>query len=141
MSWYSYHDAREQKAELRLEMMRRRQRGEKFEVLSAPAGSRKLVHTFWGKAWCTHLESHSNYEYRLPRGRSYLRQGNVYNLVIEPGVVTAQVGGSSLSDVQITIQALVKSEWTRIKADCAGQVNSLLDLLAGKLGDGILRAI
>src|SRR3954471_14606515 len=141
MSWYSYHDAREQKAELRREMARLQKRGEKFEALSAPAGSRKLVHSFWGKAWCKHLESHSNYEYRLPRGRSYLRQGNVYNLVIEPGVVTAKVAGSSLYDVRVTFQPLGKSEWTRIKADCAGQVSSLLDLLAGKLGDGVLRTI
>ncbi len=49
MSWYSYSDAREQKAELRREMERRKKRGEKFEVLSAPAGNTKLVRTFWGK--------------------------------------------------------------------------------------------
>ncbi len=70
-----------------------------------------------------------------------MRQGNVYNLAIEPGVVTAKVAGSSLYDVRVTIQPLVKAEWNRIKKDCAGQVGSLLDLLAGKLGDGVLRTI
>jgi uncharacterized Zn finger protein len=141
MSWYYYEDTRAIKAELQREIAKRKKRGERFEPLTVPAGSRKLAHTFWGKAWCDHLESHSDYEYRLPRGRSYLRQGNVYNLAIEPGVITAAVAGSALYEVRVTIQPLAKAAWKSLKKDCAGQVSSLLDLLAGRLGDGMLRAI
>ena len=141
MSWFNYDDAREQKAKLQLELKRRQKRGEKYEAMTVPQGNRKLAHTFWGKAWCEHLESHSDYEYRLPRGRSYLRQGNVYNLAIEPGVVTADVAGSEIYEVCVTFQPLAAKAWKSLKADCAGQVASLLDLLAGKLGDGVLRAI
>lgn len=141
MSWYSYDDSREQKALLRLDLEKRKKRGEKFEPLTVPQGNRKLAQTFWGKGWCDHLESHSDYEYRLPRGRSYLRQGNVYNLAIAPGVITAHVAGSALYEVRVAIQPLAKAAWTSLKRDCAGQVASLLDLLGGRLGDGVLRAI
>jgi uncharacterized Zn finger protein len=141
MSWYFYDDGRDQKEALRRKLESRRKRGEKFEPLIVPQGGRKLAHTFWGKAWCGHLESHKDYEYRLPRGRSYLRQGNVYNLSIEPGAVSASVAGSSLYEVTVTIQPLAEAAWKCIKDDCAGQVASLLDLLAGKLGDGVLRAV
>lgn len=141
MPWYYYEDTRAIKTRLQLELTKRRKRGEKFDALTVPQGSRKLAHTFWGKAWCDHLESHSDYEYRLPRGRSYLRQGNVYNLAIEPGVVTAHVAGSALYEVRVSIDPLAPNEWKRIKKECAGQVASLLDLLAGRLGDGMLRAI
>jgi uncharacterized Zn finger protein len=143
MSWYEYdyYDARERKADVQRKIEKLRKRGEKFEALAAPAGSRKLATTFWGKAWCEHLEKHKDYEHRLPRGRSYLRQGNVYNLAIEPGAVTATVAGSELYDVRITIKPLAPARWKSLKADCAGQVTSLLDLLGGRLGEGVLRTI
>ena len=122
-------------------MERRRKQGETLRPLDAPKGSSKLVKTFWGQAWCAQLELHSEYEYRLPRGRSYLRQGKVLDLHIEPGVVTAVVAGSELYDTEVRIAPLPAETWSEIKADCAGQVASLLDLLAGKLGDGVMRAI
>ena len=140
MSWYQYEDGREQKAALQRKIEDRRNRGEQFEALVVPKGL-KFAKTFWGHGWCRHLESFSDYSNRLPRGRSYLRQGNVYNLDIEPGRITAQVTGSSLYDVSITIQPLTTNAWSEFKSNCAGEVSSLLDLLSGKLGDGVLRAI
>jgi hypothetical protein len=38
---------------------------------------RTIASTFWGKAWCTNLEAYSDYANRLPRGRSYVRNGSV----------------------------------------------------------------
>ena len=140
MAWNYYHD-QDEKRSVQRDLERRRARGEKFEQLAAPAGSAKLVKTFWAKAWCQHLEEHSDYEHRLPRGRSYLRQGNVYNLAIEPGRVTSIVAGSSLYEVEITIKPLAPAAWAELKLECAGQVASLLDLLSGRLGDGVMRAI
>jgi uncharacterized Zn finger protein len=141
MPWYSYDDGRETKASVQREIERRRKRGEEFNQLTLPAKGLKIATTFWGKAWCNQLETYRDYESRLPRGRSYLRQGNVYNLEIEPGLVTAIVAGSSLYEVHVRIESLLKPDWERFKEGCAGQVLSLLDLLAGKLGDGVLRAI
>lgn len=142
MSWhFNYSDAREAKNRIKRDIAKRQKRGERFTVLEAPAGSTKLVKTFWGKAWNDNLESYSHYAYRLPRGRSYLRQGNVYNLAIEPGEVTSVVAGSELYDVSVTIAPLMKAQWKKIKEHCEGQVASMLDLLAGKLGDGVMKII
>ena len=141
MSWYQYEDDGARKRQLMAQIEKRRKFGEAFEVVAAPQGSQKLVTTFWGKAWCKHLEAYSDYAYRLPRGRSYLRQGHVYNLAIGPGRVDANVSGSSLYEVRITIQPLAESDWKRIQAECAGRVGSLLDLLGGHLGQGVMEVI
>lgn len=139
--WWSYEDVRQQKERLQREIAKRKKRGEKFEVLAAPAGQKKLCATFWGQAWCRNLESYQQYESRLPRGRSYLRQGNVYNLIIEAGKLAAVVAGSELYDTSILIQPLPKKQWQKIVEQGSGQVGSMLDLLAGKLGDGLMRLL
>jgi len=139
--WWSYQDVEEQKKRLQREIAKRKKRGEKFEALPAPAGQKKLSTTFWGQAWCRNLESYQVYESRLPRGRSYLRQGKVYNLEIEPGILSAVVAGSELYDTSIVIQPLPKKQWQQIVKSSAGQVGSMLDLLAGKLGDGLMKVL
>ncbi len=141
MSWYQYESSEERKAGAQRELERRRKRGEEFVPLVVPQGSRKLVSTFWGKAWCQHLEKFQDYEYRLPRGRSYLRQGLVYNLSVDAGLVTAQVSGSSMYEVSVRVAPLQAEAWTDMKAACAGQVGSLLDLLSGNLGTGVMAVI
>lgn len=139
--WWSYEDVREQKERLQREILKRKKRGEKFEPLAAPAGQKKLCTTFWGQAWCRNLESYQQYESRLPRGRSYLRQGNVYNLEITPGTLSAVVAGSELYDTSIHIQPLPQKQWRQIVDSGAGQVGSMLDLLAGRLGDGLMHLL
>ena len=67
---------------------------------------RTIARTFWGKAWCDNLESYSDYANRLPRGRTYVRNGSVVDLQIKPGKITALVSGSELYKVEITITAL-----------------------------------
>lgn len=140
MSW-DYEEAQERKERLQREIAKRQKRGEKFEALPAPAGQKKLSTTFWGQAWCRNLESYQVYESRLPRGRSYLRQGNVYNLEIEQGKLTAVVAGSELYDTSITIKPLPREQWEQIVESSTGQVGSMLDLLAGKLGDGLMKVL
>jgi len=139
--WWSYQDVEEQKKQVQREIAKRKKRGEKFEVLQAPAGQKKLSTTFWGQSWCRNLESYQDYESRLPRGRSYLRQGKVYDLKIESGSLSAVVAGSELYDTRITIQPLPKKQWQQIVKSSAGQVGSMLDLLAGKLGDGLMKVL
>ena len=53
---------------------------------------RGIATTFWGKAWCENLERYSDYANRLPRGRTYLRNGSVIDLQIAFGEVKALVG-------------------------------------------------
>lgn len=102
---------------------------------------RKIAKTFWGAAWCEHLESYSDYENRLPRGRTYVRNGSVVDLQIERGVITARVQGSSLYTEKITVSPLAPTRWKAIKAACAGKITSLVGLLQGKLPEGVLRVI
>lgn len=141
MAWYYESDAQESRARVAREIEKRKNRGEAFNVLEVPSGKSKLVKSFWGKAWNDNLESYSDYEHRLPRGRSYLRQGNVYDLLISAGEVTSVVAGSEIYEVRVTIVPLESDRWQEIKAKCEGQVASLLDLLGGKLGDGVMSVI
>ena len=97
--------------------------------------------TFWGKAWCQNLEAYSDYESRLPRGRSYLRQGAVYDLAIDEGKVFAYVSGSEIYEVHLSIDPLDEQRWEELKALLSGEVANLVDLLSGQLGEGVLRTI
>ncbi|MGV3658926.1 MAG: SWIM zinc finger family protein [Prosthecobacter sp.] len=139
--WWDYQDVEEQKKQIQREIAKRTKRGEKFEVLAAPAGQKKLCTTFWGQAWCKNLESYQVYESRLPRGRSYLRQGKVYNLDIGKGELGAVVAGSELYDTKIHIKPLPEKQWKEIVKAGAGEVGSMLDLLSGRLGDGLMRLL
>lgn len=102
---------------------------------------RKIATTFWGAAWCEHLESYSDYANRLPRGRTYARNGSVVDLQISAGLIAARVQGSSLYQEAIRIQPLAPAKWAAIKAACAGKVTSLVGLLQGTLPDAVLRVI
>src|SRR6185437_11081600 len=101
----------------------------------------KIARTFWGKAWCDHLESYSDFENRLPRGRTYVRNGSVVDLQIEPGKVVAIVSGSEMYNIKINIKPLATPKWTSIKAQCAGKIDSLVELLQGKLSGGVMEII
>ncbi len=102
---------------------------------------RTIARTFWGKAWCDHLESYSDFENRLPRGRTYVRNGSVVDLDIEPGRIKAYVSGSEIYQVQIEIDRLQAAAWKRIKSECSASIDSLLDLLAGRFSDGVMRRL
>jgi uncharacterized Zn finger protein len=95
---------------------------------------RTLARSWWGKAWCRNLESYADYSNRIGRGRSYLRCGAVLDLKIEETQVTALVQGSRSQPykVAIRIAALARAAWKRIRADCAGKIDSLQALLAGE---------
>ena len=102
---------------------------------------RTIARTFWGNAWCENLESYSDYENRLPRGRTYVRSGAVIDLKIEPGAVRALVSGSSIYKVELTIKPVPKAQWKSICADCAGGIDSLVELLRGQLSDSVMARI
>ena len=94
--------------------------------------------TFWGKAWCDNLESYSDYANRLPRGRTYVRNGSVIDLRITDGKVEALVQGSDLYKIAIGFRALTPKRWKQFKGRCAGKITNLLDLLQGRLSKDIL---
>jgi len=102
---------------------------------------RSIAKSFWGKGWCKHLESFSDYENRLPRGRSYVRHHAVCHLAISAGRVEAIVSGSELYNVTIEIAKLEEKKWQAIKERCAGQIGSMLELLRGSLSDEVMRVV
>lgn len=116
--------------------------GKRGRALSpVAANGRKIASSFWGKAWCDNLESYRDYEYRLPRGRSYLRNGAVLDLNIEPGKIAATVSGTSLYEVAIAIEPVASAHWSRLKTQCAGQIGSAIELLEGRLSDRVMQII
>ena len=97
-----------------------------------------IARTFWGKAWCENLESYSDFSNRLPRGRSYVRNGSVLHLDIQRGQIEALVSGSSLYKIKIGINPVDKKQWDRLRKECAGSIGSLMELLAGKLSERVM---
>ena len=74
---------------------------EKRDLCPVKLDGRKIAHSFWGRAWCTNLEGYSDYANRLPRGRTYVRNGSVIDLKIEKGRINATVSGSELYEIRI----------------------------------------
>src|SRR5687767_6003904 len=102
---------------------------------------RTIAKTFWGKSWCENLERYSDFANRLPRGRTYVRNGSVIDLQIERGKVRAIVSGSSVYRVTIDIRTLAAKTWTCIKQDCSQSIASLIDLLQGRFDQGIMERL
>jgi uncharacterized Zn finger protein len=102
---------------------------------------RKIATTFWGDAWCKNLEAYSDYSNRLPRGRTYVRNGSVIDLQIEAGRVGALVSGTDLYTVDVKITPLAKKKWTQIKGQCAGQIDSLVELLQGSISKSVMEIV
>ena len=102
---------------------------------------RTIAKTFWGKAWCDNLAAYSDYANRLPRGATYVRNGSVVDLFVQRSIIEAIVAGSEPYKVNIRIDALDKAIWKKIKKDCSASIDSLLDLLAGRFSDGVMRRL
>ena len=102
---------------------------------------RKLCTTFWGTAWSDNLQRYADLASRLPRGRAYLRNGSVLDMVIAGGRIEAHVAGSELYRVTIGIAPLAKTAWRRVVTRCTGRIGSLVGLLRGELSDDVLAVL
>ena len=114
---------------------------EKRELCPVKATGRKMSTSFWGQAWCENLERYSDFANRLPRGRTYARNGSVIDLQIERGKIRALVSGSEIYKISIAIKTLAAPAWKRIKQDCSQSINSLIDLLQGKFDQGVMQRL
>lgn len=132
----SAHERRE-KADKRAKKLAKNQANLEPAITKGKA----LATTFWGQAWNRNLERYQNYENRLPRGRSYARNGQVIDLKIEQGEITALVSGTELYEVRIVIKALETTRWKNLKKKCSKQISSLVSLLQGKLPDAVMTAV
>jgi uncharacterized Zn finger protein len=119
----------------------RRLAGKGTQLSPVTVSGRAIATTFWGKAWCENLESYSDFSNRLPRGRTYVRNGSVINLQIEPGKVTSLVSGSHLYRLAISIRPLATPRWKAIKQQCSAQIGSVVELLHGRLSKNVMEIV
>jgi len=137
--WRPYVSQAERRHRAALEMAKLKKKG--HPVAPVVLQGRTIAATFWGKAWCDNLEGYSDYANRLPRGRTYVRNGSVVDLQIAPGEVSARVGGSDLYKVKVDIVPVPKARWKSVCKDCAGGIDSLVELLQGRFSKGVMERI
>jgi len=139
LSWYQWRDyvpvaERRRQAERKVAALKKRGK----MVSPVKIEGRDIAKSFWGRSWCLNLERYSDYNTRLPRGRTYVRNGSVVDLQIAKGKLMAMVAGSELYKISITIAPIAASRWRAICRDCAGTVDSLVELLQGRLAQGVM---
>ena len=139
IGWRPYVPVAKRREKANREMQKRLKKGVAVEPVEIQG--RKIARTFWGQAWCDHLEQFSDYANRLPRGQTYVRNGSVCHLSIEQGKVEAIVSGTELYNVSIDISPLSSAKWKNIREQCTGQIGSMLELLQGRLSSKIMQIV
>jgi uncharacterized Zn finger protein len=139
MSWYEfrpYVSVAQRRRQAQQELKKLKKKGQ--TVAPVTIEGRIIAKSFWGKSWCDNLERYSDFESRLPRGRTYVRNGSVVDLQITKGEVSAFVAGSELYKITIAIAPVKPGRWKSICRDCAGSIDSLVELLRGRLAKGVM---
>ena len=134
--WPPYVSAAEKRRQAQRKLAKLRKPGQ--SVAPVTIEGRTIAKSFWGKSWCTNLERYSDFASRMPRGRSYVRNGSVLDLQIARGEVAAMVAGSSLYKVKVTVAPVTAMRWKAICRDCQGTVASLVELLQGRMAKGVM---
>ncbi len=137
--WKPYVPVAQRRREAARQVARFAQKGQ--HAAPVVIEGRTIAHTFWGKAWCENLERYSDYSNRLPRGRTYVRNGSVVDLVLGPGKVAARVSGSQLYQVSIEVTPLQKARWKDLCGDCGGAIDSVVELLQGRFARGVMERL
>ena len=137
--WSPYVPVAERRKQAAREMEKLRKKG--HPVAPVILEGRTIARTFWGQAWCDNLESYRDFDNRLPRGRTYVRHGAVIDLQISALEIKAMVSGSSIYRVSVSITALAPTLWRSICSDCAGGIDSLVELLQGRFSKGVMKRI
>ncbi|MDP2955379.1 MAG: SWIM zinc finger family protein [Longimicrobiales bacterium] len=90
--------------------------------------------SWWARRWVEVLESF-DIGARLARGRKYARQGQVTDIQIEEGRVTAQVQGSRPRPYSVTIvvKTLTEAQWKKVARRLGEEARYAAKLLAGEI--------
>ena len=137
--WRPYVSVAQRRRQAASEMAKLKKKGQ--PVSPVLVEGRAIAKTFWGKAWCQNLERYSDFENRLPRGRTYVRNGSVIDLEIAPGEIKALVSGSDIYTVHVKVAPVGKARWQSICKDCAGAIDSLVELLQGRFSKGVMERV
>ncbi|MGH6876156.1 MAG: SWIM zinc finger family protein [Rhizomicrobium sp.] len=136
MMWLPYVPVAVRRAKAQKKLAEMKKNG--HLVSPVTIAGRTIAASFWGKSWCANLERYSDFANRLPRGRTYVRNGSVLDLQIAKGKVTALVNGSELYRIMIAIAAVEPRHWKSICRHCTGSIDSLVELLGGRLAKGVM---
>ena len=137
--WAPYVSVAKRRARAQRAMAKLRKQGKHIEPVEVQG--RKIARSFWGEGWCKQLEQFSDYDNRLPRGRTYVRNGSVAHLAISKGKIEAIVSGSELYHVDIAIKPLARKKWEFLCQQCSGQIGSMLELLQGQLSNQVMQIV
>lgn len=101
----------------------------------------EIGETWWSRRFIEALKEVADTN-RLSRGRSYARSGQVMDLRVEPGSVTAKVQGSAARPyaVKIHLTPFKDHEWARVEEALADQAIFLAALLAGEMPKDVEQA-
>jgi len=138
-TWKRYVPAAKRREEARRKTEKLKKQGTSISPVTIEG--RTIARSFWGKSWCENLERYSDYENRLPRGRSYIRNGSVIDLQVKRGEVIAMVSGSEIYNIRVKITPVADEHWTAICGDCAGSIGSLVELLQGRLSKSVMERV
>ena len=111
-----------------------------YEPICVESSSRKKICTsWWGEAWCKNLERYADYDSRIGRGRSYVRNGAVIDLKIKGGKINARVQGSRSKPykIKINIDALSEKQRIKIEKQASGKIQDLESLIYGNFPEDL----
>lgn len=137
--WPAYVSVAERKRKAAKKVKQLNKKGKKVEPVVIEGQT--IAKTYWGKSWCKNLESYSDYANRIPRGRSYVRNGAVIDLKVSTGFVEALVCGTDVYEVTIDIATLTKKRWKAMVKACSGKIDSVIELLKGKFSKNVMEVI
>ncbi|MFK0297222.1 SWIM zinc finger family protein [Streptomyces sp. NPDC090442] len=98
-------------------------------------GSRAFATSWWGRAWVDALEASTLDAGRLSRGRTYARKGMVGPVTVAPGVLRADVEGSTPwpYDSAVCLRVLTDAQWGALFDAIAAQAGWTAALLDGEM--------
>lgn len=137
--WAPYVPVAERQANARKEAKKLLKKGAVLRPINI--SGLKIATSFWGCAWCDNLERYADWVNRIPRGKTYARNGSIIDLQMDSGTIDALVAGQELYEISIKIDPIPTAKWQSIREDCAQQVSSMLDLMRGKLPDDVLKRL
>ncbi len=95
---------------------------------------KQIASSWWGKAWINHLKHYADFDNRVGRGRSYVKNGLVIHFAIKPGHIESIVMGTSSSpyNIKIKTKKLSPNKWNKMKRLSREHLCTLPELNEGK---------
>ena len=129
--YYSQPTEKQLKAKVEETNKKAKKKGKTLEPVIIEG--KKIVNSWWGKAWCENLERYADYASRLSRGKRYAKSGAVVDLKIGEGVVLAKVQGTRKTPyiVEVHIDPVDEDKMQTLIDQCTKKIENLEQLVNG----------